>query len=85
MRAFGYSYLTDKYTEERYDELKLPKHTGTNGTSGEYVYEALNLVNGNRTVTDIRNWLTAELGPVSIEYVSEYLQALEAVDVIRVR
>ena len=85
MRAFGYSYLTDKYTEERYDELKLPKHTGTNGTGGEYVYEALNLVNGNRTVTDIRNWLTAELGPVPIEYVSEYLQALESVNVIRVR
>jgi hypothetical protein len=85
MRAFGYSYLTDKYTEERYDELKLPKHTGINGTGGEYVYEALNLVNGNRTVTDIRDWLTAELGPVPVEYVSEYLQALESVDVIRVR
>jgi hypothetical protein len=85
MRAFGYSYLTDKYTAERYDELKLPKHIGTNGTSGKYVYEALNLVNGNRTVTDIRDWLTAELGPVPIEYVSEYLQALESVDVIRVR
>jgi len=85
MRAFGYSYLTDKYTEERYEELKLPKHTGTNGSGGEYAYEALNLVNGNRTVTDIRNWLTAELGPVPIEYLSEYLQALESVDVIRVR
>ena len=85
MRAFGYSYLADKYTEERYEELKLPKHSGTRGTADEYVYEALNLVNGRRTVSDIRNWLTAELGPVPVEYVSEYLQVLESVDVIRVR
>jgi hypothetical protein len=85
MSAFGYSYLTDKYTGERYEKLRLPKHTGTHGTAGEYDYEALNLVNGTRNVSDIRNWLTAELGPVPTEYVSEYLQALESVGVIRVR
>jgi hypothetical protein len=83
MSAFGYSYLIDKYGKEPSAELKLPKYTGAHGSSGEYVYEALNLVNGQRTVTDIRNWLTAELGPVPIEYVSEYLQALESIDVIR--
>jgi hypothetical protein len=53
------------------------------GSSGQYVYEALNFVDGNRTVSDIRDWLTAELGPVPLEYVEEYLAALESIGVIR--
>jgi hypothetical protein len=83
MRAFGYSYLEDKLTEEKYAELKLRDHTGLWGSSGQYLYEALNFVDGNRTVSDIRDWLTAELGPVPLEYVEEYLAALESIDVIR--
>jgi hypothetical protein len=83
MRAFGYSYLEDKLPEEKYAELKLRDHTGLWGSSGQYLYEALNFVDGNRTVSDIRDWLTAELGPVPLEYVEEYLAALESIDVIR--
>jgi hypothetical protein len=44
----------------------------------------LNLVDGKRTVSEIRDWLTAELGPVPTEYVSEYLSALEEIGVIQV-
>ena len=36
------------------------------------MYEALNLVNGERSVSEIRNWLMAELGPVPMDYVSQY-------------
>ena len=82
MRAFGYSYLEDKLPEEKYAELKLRDHTGLWGSSGQYLYEALNFVDGNRTVSDIRDWLTAELGPVPLDYVEEYLAALESIDVI---
>lgn len=85
MSAFGYSYLTDKYGTEQYALLRLPKYSGTHGGGGQYVYEALNLVDGTRTVSEIRDWLTAELGPVSIDIVSEYLSALEQIDVIHVR
>ena len=83
MSAFGYSYLQDKFGKEEASELKLRSHTGTWGSSGQYVYEAHNFVDGNRTVSDIRDWLTTELGPVPLEYVEEYLAALESIDVIR--
>jgi hypothetical protein len=66
-----------------FSELKLRRHTGLWGSSGQYVYETLNFVDGNRTVSDIRDWLTAELGPVPLEVVEEYLAALESIDVIR--
>jgi hypothetical protein len=38
---------------------------------------------GKRTVSDIRGWLVTEIGVVPIEYVEEYLEALESIDVIR--
>ncbi len=82
MRAFGYSYLTDKYGVEESAELRLPKFTGTRGSGGEYAYEALNFVDGKRTVSDIRDWLTTELGPIPTEIVAEYLEALASIDVI---
>jgi len=83
MSAFGYSYLQDHLSEDDYAELKLRSYRGTWGSSGQYVYEALNFVDGRRTVSDIRDWLTAELGPVPLEFVEEYLAALETIDVIQ--
>ena len=80
MGAFGYSYLSDKFGAEKTAALRLRSYAG-NG--GQYVYEALNFVDGRRTVSDIRDWLTAELGPVPLEIVEEYLSALESIDVIR--
>jgi hypothetical protein len=82
MGAFGYSYLVDKYGQFNTSDLRLRRYAG-NG--GQYAYEALNFVDGNRTVSDIRDWLTAELGPVPLEIVEEYLDALESIDVIRVK
>jgi hypothetical protein len=84
MSAFGYSYFRDKYGSESYAALRLPKYSSRYGSSGEYVYEALNLVDGRRTVSEIRNWLTAELGPVPVALVSEYLGALEQIGVIEI-
>ena len=83
MNAFGYSYVRDKLGEGKYEALALPRYSGTHGSGAEYAYEALNLVDGRRTVSDIRNWLTAELGPVPLAHVSEYLAALESIRVVR--
>ncbi|MCH8302522.1 MAG: DUF4910 domain-containing protein [Proteobacteria bacterium] len=83
MSAFGYSYLQDHLPEDEYSELKLRSYRGTWGSSGQYVYEALNFVDGRRTVSDIRDWLTAELGPVPLAFVEEYLAALETIEVIQ--
>lgn len=83
MTAFGYSFMEDKLPEEEYANLSLRNHTGLWGSGYQYVYETLNFVDGNRTVSDIRDWLTTELGPVPLEYVEQYLAALESIDVIR--
>jgi hypothetical protein len=80
MGAFGYSYLDDKLGADEAAALRLPRYAG-NG--GQYAYEALNFVDGRRSVSDIRDWLTTELGPVPLDIVEEYLAALESIDVIR--
>ena len=83
MHAFGYSYLEEKLGREELAALSLPRHSTRYGGGGMFAYEALNLVDGKRTVSDIRDWLVAELGEVSLQDVAEYLQALESIDVIR--
>lgn len=83
MHAFGYSWLTDQLGEDALAKLDLPGYVGERGAGGMYAYEALNLVDGKRTVSDIRDWLTAEIGPVPLGYVADYLAALASVGAIR--
>jgi hypothetical protein len=83
MGAFGYSYLEDKLGTDALGGLQMRRHEGRYGSAGQYVYETLNFVDGNRTVSDIRDWLTAELGPVPLAFVEEYLAALESIGVVR--
>lgn len=88
MSAFGYSYLEDKLGDET-SSLTLLNHTGhdTDGRvidSGKFTYEALNLVNGARTTSEIRDWLTATLAPVPQSAIDEYLAALESIGVVQV-
>ena len=82
MHAFGYSFIEDKLDSETVAGLKLNSHSTAYGDSGMFTYEALNFVDGKRTVSDIRDWLVAELGEVSVEDVSEYLAALESIGVV---
>jgi len=70
MSAFGYDYFADRY---KGPALKLGE---------EYRYEALNLVNGARTVKEIRDALSAIYEPVAVEDVEAYLKALEGIGVI---
>jgi len=83
MHGFGYSWIVEMLGEEAFGELELPRYEGERGGGRLYTYEALNLVDGKRTVSDIRDWLTAELGPVPVEYVAAYLQALASVEAIQ--
>ena len=83
MHAFGYSYIEDKLGTDKLDSLRLPKYSTELGGGGMFAYEALNFVDGERNVSDIRDWLVAQLGDVPLEYVAEYLAALESIDVIR--
>jgi len=84
MHGFGYSWIIDQLGEEEFRKLELPGYEGERGSGGQYTYEALNFIDGKRTVSEIRDWLTAELGPVPVEHVAEYLQAVESAGAIQV-
>ena len=73
MDGFGYSYLDDKLEPGKQALLKL---------SGEQAYEALNFVNGVRTIQDIHDWMTLVYGSVEMIDVVNYLSALESIDVV---
>ena len=80
MTGFGYGYLDDKL-----ETLKLarPALLGQQGRwGGEYAYEALNLVDGRRTVQEIRDALAATYGPLPLEPVAEYLETLARIGVL---
>jgi hypothetical protein len=48
-------------------------------------FEALNFADGHRSVAEIRDAVAAELGPVSIEEITEYLELLARAGVVRFR
>jgi hypothetical protein len=85
MSVFGYDYLEDHLGEERATALALPSYSGLRGGGAEYAIEALNFVDGRRSVAEIRDALAAEFGPVPLEHVAAYLEALAAIKVIRPR
>ncbi|MCJ7467889.1 MAG: DUF4910 domain-containing protein [Maribacter sp.] len=82
MLYFSYDYFLDHYGTKKKQPLLL-SYSGIRGGGGEYSYEALNLVNGENTLSEIRNILSTEFGPVAIGHVKEYLEALESIDVIK--
>ena len=81
MHAFGYSYIEEHLPADEYLRLKL---------TGTLAYEALNLVDGQRTVAEIHTWLLAQCGAdcadgsgrLSKEDVAAYLAALEKIGVV---
>lgn len=83
MNAFGYGYLEAHLPADKLSGLRLPDWANTRFDNGEFAYEALNLVDGVRSVSRIRDWLTAELEPVPVEVVAEYLEALESIGVLQ--
>jgi len=73
--AFGYDYLTDRLGSARVEKLELLRFRGLRGGGGDYAYEALNLANGSRSTTEIRDALSAIYGPVPQEHVDAFLSA----------
>jgi aminopeptidase YwaD len=81
MTAFGYDYFTDHFAY-REKPLLLTIYRGLHGSGGDYTYEVLNLVDGRRTVQEIRDHVSASYGQVPVQSVYEYLFALEGIRVI---
>ncbi|HEV2852062.1 MAG TPA: M28 family peptidase [Thermoanaerobaculia bacterium] len=82
MGGFGYDYFQDHIARKGIAAPALLKRTGLWGGGGEYAYEALNLVDGKRTVGEIRDALAAIYGPLPVEEVAEYLGALEKIGIL---
>jgi len=61
---------------------KLLSHEGLWGGGEEYAYEVLNFADGKRKTQEIRDAVSGEYGPVSLELVTEYLVALEKIGVV---
>jgi aminopeptidase YwaD len=79
---FGYDYFEEHYGAERMAALALLRHRGLRASGQDYAYELLNLLDGERPVQQIRDMLAAFYGPVPLEAVAEYLQALASLGVI---
>jgi hypothetical protein len=82
MVGFGYEYLADKRQAQGLPAPALADWSGPWGYGGDYLYEALNLVDGKRTVRQIRDDLAAIYGPVPIEQVAEFLDLLRKIGVV---
>jgi hypothetical protein len=83
MTGFGYDYFEDRAGRAGLGRPALQDWKGAWGAGEEYAYEALNLVDGSRTVSGIRDDLAAIYGPVPLELVEEYLRALETTGILR--
>lgn len=82
MSVFGYNYFEDHYGADKADQLKVFGYAGLWGDGSEYSYEILNLVDGKRTAGEIRNAAAAAFGPIPLDVVTAYLEALKEAGVI---
>ncbi len=81
MNGFGYSWFDDKLKQAGLERPALLSRTPLfDGPS--FGYEALNLVDGRRTVQQIRDDLAATVGPAPLEEVAQYLAVLGRLGVV---
>jgi aminopeptidase YwaD len=78
--VFGYDFVDDHTGKIRRPELL--DYEGRWGAGEEYAYETLNFADGQLTVQEIRDSVSAEYGPVPVEMVLEYLRTLEKIGVV---
>jgi hypothetical protein len=81
MDGFGYSWFRER-TEQAGIAAPALLRREPLWSEASYDYEALNLVDGRRTVRQIRDALSAIYGPVPIEEVAEYLDVLRQIKVL---
>jgi hypothetical protein len=85
LSVFGYDYFEDHAKAAGVTTPKLLSY-GEEGKLGEeepgYPYEALNFADGRHSAQQITAELSAEYGPVPLDVVVEYLQALKRIGLV---
>ena len=82
MTVSGYDYLKDHAGRLGIPLPALLDQSGLWGEGAEYAYEALNLVDGRRSVRQLRDDLAAIYGPLPVATVAEFLRTLERIGVL---
>jgi hypothetical protein len=82
MDGFGYSWLDDHLKQKGLPRpALLSREASEDGPS--FGYETLNLVDGRRSVQQIRDALAPTVAPLPVEEVAAYLATLERLAVVR--
>jgi aminopeptidase YwaD len=81
MDGFGYSWFDDHLARAGLSRPRLLARAG-NGPGPAFGYEALNLVDGRRSVGEIGEALAVTVGAVPVEEVAEYLDVLARLGVL---
>ena len=81
MNGFGYSWFDDRLARAGLPRPRLLSRD-PEGEVASFGYEALNLVDGRRSVGEIRDILVATLDVVPIAEVAEYLDVLARLGVL---
>jgi aminopeptidase YwaD len=82
LTVFGYDYFADHAKSAGVATPKLLSNQGAWGAGEEYAYEALNFADGKHSARQIADELSAEYGPIPLDVVVEYLQALKRIGVV---
>jgi aminopeptidase YwaD len=82
LTVFGYDYFAEHSKASGVATPELLSYEGLWGSGEEYAYEVLNFADGRNRATEIRDAVSAEYGPVPLELVAEYLEALEKIGVV---
>jgi len=82
--------LKARLSPERVARIKLLNNDATpllnvQDLSELYAYEIVNFVDGKRTVGEIRDAVSAEYGPLSVEFVDDYLEACKEAGIVQWR
>ena len=82
--------LIDRLGPERVRKIKLlnagsSRLLNAQDSGAIYAYEIVNFVDGKRSLGEIRDAVAGEFGPISLELVSDYLQACEEAKIIAYR
>jgi hypothetical protein len=83
LAVFGYDNFSERAKAAGLATPKLLSYEGLWGGGEEYAYEVLNFANGKRNAQEVRDAVSAEYGPVPLEMVLEYLQALEKIGIVK--